>query len=392
MKFDLISIWIAGIATVFTPCVLPLIPIYLSVLLETQLSPIEGRSIKTRLIVLSNVLAFSVGFIIIFSLMGLSSSLVGSYLVKNKAYLSIVGGIIIFLLGLKFIGWLNIPFLDREIRYHGKFKTKSSLITAFLLGVVFALGWTPCVGPILGAVLTYTAAQTVNLWEGAFYLAIYGFGFATPLFLFSLFSSSITKFIKSFSDYLPKIERIIGVLIIGSGIYLIYSSFSIPSPIVDGKFKITVEDLKNSSYHSSNLMKTSPGASSLMPRMVEFYSPSCSICRQMIPILNVLKRECSSKGVEIIQIDITNPSNKPLLSKYGIRAIPTFVFLDKDGKEVSRLIGYQTIHSLQQHLAVLLGKDSCAGVQLLDIEELEGASKCEQSNKEVKYNPGECKL
>jgi cytochrome c-type biogenesis protein len=327
--------------------------------LGTPLASVEELDSKQRFKLLLNAALFSVGFIIVFTLLGLSATAMGAYLITNKVYFSLFGGLVVILFGLKFFGWLQISALEREARFSSqRWKTRFSSVNALLMGVVFALGWTPCIGPVLGSVLTFTASQTTDMAQGALYLFTYGLGFAVPLMVFAALASSATGIIRALSRQLPRLEKIAGVLLVGVGIFLMLDAVNVPTPQ-------KTAPLAYSTSPSSAVINPPLGTPSQKPRMVEFYKEDCSVCRQMMPTMNAFKRQCGAKGIEILQIDLSKPANAHFAADYKIRGVPTFVFMDTDGHEAARLIGYQPPHSLEQALAALVGDDRCDGLAMV---------------------------
>ncbi len=138
-----------------------------------------------------------------------------------------MGGFLIFLFGLKFLGYLNVDFLDYEKRLgHGKFNTNIRVLNSFLIGFFFAFGWSPCFGPILGSILTYTAISTSSALKGGEYLLIYSLGLATPLILLSLFLEPVINLFKKAKKWIPVIEKTTGVVLIVMGVAFIINKAS----------------------------------------------------------------------------------------------------------------------------------------------------------------------
>jgi len=351
IDLGLLGIFSAGLLTFVTPCVLPLIPIYLSALVGADISRIDSTARGQLLI---RALLFSLGFIAVFTLMGLTASAIGGLLVKHKAILSGAGAILILVFGLKFLGLIRIPFFDKIIRANdSKFQTRFGSINALVMGVVFAAGWSPCVGPVLGSVLTYTASNTASPIQGAAYLAVYGFGFALPLLVTAIFAEAGIKFLKRINPLLPKIERAIGVFLVLVAMLLIFD-------IVPALDATDSEEIQN------NELAAITGGN---PLMVEFYSSSCTICEKMEPVVDSLSNQCNGKMVEIKKVDISKPENKHYQQKFRLIGVPTFLFLSDTEKEVARLVGEQTEQTLKQALSALRGKP-CPGLAVFNEEGL----------------------
>ncbi len=337
---DFTKILFAGFGTYLTPCVYPLIPIYLSSLMGMDMENVKGIH---RGQLLARSLAFSLGFIMVFSIMGLGAAGIGRFLQEHRGIFQLVAGIFVLMFALKFLGVIEIPFMNRTIRKDDSKMQKVGLLSAFLMGFFFAAGWSPCIGPILGSVLTYTASQTADPFTGLLYLTTYGVGFAIPLILTAVFAESGVGFIHKTSRFLPWFERIIGVV-------LIFAALNFFSSLLSGY----------DTYKECSMMND-PLYPRGKPIMVEFYSKNCSICQKMKPIMDDIKSTCRARAVEIKELDISEPQYAHMKKSHHLLGVPTFVFLDEKGKEVSRLIGAQTTESLQQALSVLMG-EQCPAV------------------------------
>lgn len=191
---------------------LPLVPSYLAYV---------GGSANpsNRAVLLRNSLFFILGFSLIFIALGASASLLGSILHNNRDILMVVGGIIIILFGLVMVGVIRLSFLDRDTRqqYTGKASTPWG---ASLLGMAFAAGWTPCIGPMLGSILTM-ASMSTTLGEGVLLLSIYALGLGVPFFIAALAMSPLLAFNRKIGKYLPVIEKVAGVILIIAGILMV---------------------------------------------------------------------------------------------------------------------------------------------------------------------------
>ena len=348
MTVDLLSIFGAGILTFLTPCVLPIIPIYLAVLTGGDMAgPGAGKRGKIAL----RAAVFSSGFILVFTLLGLGASSVGAFLIDHRAILQAVGAVLVLLFGLKFLGVIRVPFLDRIVKLDDqKMQTRFGLVNAFVMGVGFATGWSPCVGPILGAVLTYTAASTSDPLTGVGYLGAYGLGFAVPLMVTALFAEVALKWIGRLSAHLPRIEKAVGILLL----------------VVAGSmlFDASHEMLHASSSPEDGVAYVDPNADGL-PVMYKFYADDCTVCHRVEPVVESIVAQCDQKGVRVISVNISEPENKHWISRYRLVGVPTFVFVDEAGHETARLLGEQTEQSLKQSLSALRGTP-CPGIELIE--------------------------
>ena len=350
---DLAWIFTAGTLTLLTPCVLPLLPIYLAILTGGASDAAPGqRSLVQRLDLLLSTAIFAAGFVAVFTLLGLTATSLGSLLTEHRNQLVLLGSLLIFLFGLKFLGLLRMPWLERHRQLDdSKLKTRFRRLNAGVMGVVFALGWTPCVGPILGSVLTFTASSTTDPLTGAGYLATYGLGFALPLLVLSLFADGARRLVRKLSPWLPRLEKATGLLLVVVGLTLMLGADRPPeacaAPAASAGARVTIQPPL--------------GQPTARPRMVEFVSSSCSVCRQMIPTVALVERDCGGRQVDVIKVDVDQPHNRALARSYQVRGVPTFVFLDPRGRQTSRMVGYQSLGTLRQALATLVG-ESCEGV------------------------------
>jgi cytochrome c-type biogenesis protein len=220
--------FIAGIVSFLSPCVLPLVPGYVSMLSGAsvdQLKDSAGGELMAR--VLRNSLAFVAGFTLVFVVLGASATWVGKFLLAQRVIFNIIAGIVVIIFGLHLTGLVKIPFLYREARLDAG-TPKRGLGGAFLMGFAFAFGWTPCIGPILAAILTL-AAQRETVFQGMFLLAIYSAGLAIPFLITSVGLSTFLKFYKGFRKHLQAVEVASGVLLIALGTLMAFNKLTIIS-------------------------------------------------------------------------------------------------------------------------------------------------------------------
>ncbi len=218
---------LAGLLSFLSPCVLPLFPSYLSFVAGVSYDELAGpgASARTRRAVLASALCFIAGFSLVFVALGLPFSLLGQALAKYQRTIGQVGGTFIIVMGLYVAGWLRIPFLMRYWKVEMKARPAGSL-GAFLAGITFAAGWTPCVGPILGAILTL-AGTVGKASTGVWMLLAYSLGLAVPFFLAAL---ALDRFLALFDRYkrlLPVVSTVSGVLMIAVGVLLVTDYFTV---------------------------------------------------------------------------------------------------------------------------------------------------------------------
>ncbi|MCX7796048.1 MAG: cytochrome c biogenesis protein CcdA [bacterium] len=210
----LLAFW-GGIVSFFSPCILPLVPVYLSYISGVSLQ--ELSSSKRTLMI--KVVIFILGFSLFFSFLGASASFLGNLLFFYRDLLNRIGGVILIIFGISFLGLIKIPFLYREARIN--FKATGGYIGAFLLGLVFALGWTPCVTPILSSIFLY-ATKEESIYRGILLLFFYALGIGMPFFLVTLFIDLFLRNMVRIRKILPYISYISGIFLIIMGVLLLY--------------------------------------------------------------------------------------------------------------------------------------------------------------------------
>jgi cytochrome c-type biogenesis protein len=217
----------AGLISFLSPCVLPLVPGYISLISGVGVEELKLQEGQLFRKVMLNSAAFIIGFSIVFITLGAISTEVGQILTQYKSLLARIAGAVIILFGLHLTGLFQIKFLLADTRLHG-LKGSSSVGGAFVIGFAFAFGWTPCVGPILGAVLGLAAVQD-TVWKGIFLLAIYSAGLAVPFLLTSLGIERFLKFYNRFKFHMHAVEVASGGLLIALGILLVMGRFALIS-------------------------------------------------------------------------------------------------------------------------------------------------------------------
>jgi cytochrome c-type biogenesis protein len=220
--------FVAGVVSFLSPCVLPLVPGYISMLSGASIEEMKndvGGQLLSR--ILRNSLAFVAGFSLVFVILGASATWVGKILLAHRTTFNIVAGAVIIIFGLHLTGLVKIPLLYREARLDTG-APRRGLTGSFLLGFAFAFGWTPCIGPILAAILAL-AAQRETVFQGMFLLAIYSAGLAIPFLLTSLGLSTFLKFYGGFRKHLQVVEVASGVLLIVLGVLMAFNKFTVIS-------------------------------------------------------------------------------------------------------------------------------------------------------------------
>jgi len=211
----------AGVLSFLSPCILPIVPPYLCFIGGVSLDQLEGENAEVRaarLRVFLAALAFVLGFGTVFVLLGAGAASAGNLITENRHILGPIAGSIIILLGLHFLGVFRISMLYREARFHVE-KKPVGLIGAYLVGLAFAFGWTPCVGPVLAAIL-FVAGSNPSPWAGASLLGAYAVGIGLPFLLAALAIGTFLRFMQRFRRYMGAVEKAIGGLLIVTGVLI----------------------------------------------------------------------------------------------------------------------------------------------------------------------------
>ncbi len=226
-SISILTAFLAGLLSFLSPCILPLIPGYISFISGASISELtdEKEIKKIKIKTMINSIFFIFGFSFVFILLGASATFIGKFLLSNIKFFSIIAGIIIILMGLHLTGLIRIKTLLYEKKIN--ITTKPIGISgAFITGFAFAFGWTPCVGPILAGILAIAGSkETVN--QGIFLLAFYSFGLAIPFLLTSYSLTLFFKFFNAIKKYLNVIELFSGILLIIIGILILTGSLTI---------------------------------------------------------------------------------------------------------------------------------------------------------------------
>jgi cytochrome c-type biogenesis protein len=220
--------FVAGVVSFLSPCVLPLVPGYISMLSGATMEELKaGASAALVARIFRNSLAFVVGFSVVFVMLGASATWLGRFLLAQRTIFNVVAGIIVIIFGLHLTGLVKIPLLYREARLDTG-APRRSLGGAFLLGFAFAFGWTPCIGPILTGILLLAANRDTVL-QGMFLLSVYSAGLAIPFLLTSLGLSQFLKIYGGFRKHLQAVEVASGVLLIALGILMAFNKLTMIS-------------------------------------------------------------------------------------------------------------------------------------------------------------------
>ncbi|MCD6269788.1 MAG: cytochrome c biogenesis protein CcdA [Deltaproteobacteria bacterium] len=227
-QVSLLIAFMAGVFSFISPCVLPLIPSYLTYITGISFDElVDNRSQSVRRRTLFHSLFFILGFTLVFVALGASATYVGAFFQENQVLIRRVGGVIVILLGIHITGVIKLNFLEREKRF--EFTDKPiGYFGSVLVGIAFAAGWTPCIGPILASILLY-ASTSENVGSGIILLIAYSMGLGVPFLISALAFNSFLTYFSKFNRYLRIVSIISGIFLIVIGFLLVFDYLSILS-------------------------------------------------------------------------------------------------------------------------------------------------------------------
>ena len=385
MDFDLVRIliaFIAGIASFLSPCVLPLVPGYISLISGVSVENLKEGSSSRRAVII-NSLAFNAGLSTIFLILGTTAGLVGSAITSNP-WVRIIGGAVIILFGLQLIGLLKISTLYKDTRFFSS-NEPTGIFGSVMLGMAFAAGWTPCIGPILGGIIGLAA--TSGGWKSGLLLsAFYSAGLAIPFLLTGLGINKFLGFYGKFRRHLHKVEVVSGVVLIlvgllvmsGKSTILTASAASLPNaeqlvvkfqnrwygnkPPIDDRNRTPIakfDPLPDVEFQTLDgkpfRLKELQGEVVLL----NFWATYCIPCREEIPLLNSLQGELQPRGLKIVgatldddaagvnayQKEVAKFEYQVLLGgsdakvQFQQSVLPTTLLIDRQGRIREKIIG-----------------------------------------------------
>lgn len=217
----------AGALSFLSPCVLPLVPPYLCYMAGVSVEDFKSGDLSEqpakRTTLVSTSFAFVLGFASVFVALGAGASAIGRLLLTWQSEIAVLAGVAIMVMGLNFLGVIRIPLLSREARFQTSGKPASHL-ASYVMGLAFAFGWTPCIGPVLGPILTLAGGRD-TVGDGAVLLAVYSAGLGVPFIAAALFSGAFMRFLARFRVHLGQVEKVMGGLLVIAGIMFLTGAF-----------------------------------------------------------------------------------------------------------------------------------------------------------------------
>ena len=216
MIVSLFIAFFAGFVSFISPCVLPLIPGYVSFICGTTLNELD---LKSKTFILKKSLFFCLGFSSVFVSLGATATFIGSFLLHNSQILSIISGVVIIFFSIYLLDFIQIDLLSKNFG-NANIKFSNNLLFPFIVGIGFGFGWTPCIGPILGSILAYASMEN-SIYKGVLLLGVYSLGLAIPFVVSSLIIKKFLIVSNKSKSYLNKIKKISGIIILITGILIV---------------------------------------------------------------------------------------------------------------------------------------------------------------------------
>ena len=222
--FSLPVVFGAGVLSFLSPCVLPLVPPYLTYMGGASYEQLRGNDRALQLRIIFTSLFFVLGFSVVFVTLGATATAFGQSFRQALPILTPIAGLLIIGMGLHFLGIFRIALLDRQVRHHGP-GVASGPLGGFLLGLAFAIGWTPCIGPVLAAILSVAANENSAL-QGATLLGVYSLGLGVPFVLAGMAIGPFMTFFAGFRKNLSIVEKLVGGLLVITGVLFLTGNFT----------------------------------------------------------------------------------------------------------------------------------------------------------------------
>jgi cytochrome c-type biogenesis protein len=384
-SYNALISFLGGILSFLSPCVFPLVPGYVSMISGVSIDQLKGETgstTKARRAVVINSLAFNAGISLIFLILGATAGFVGSAL-TNNVWIRVIGGLIIIAFGLQLIGVIKIGALYKDTRQFSN-NNPTGVFGSFTLGLAFAAGWTPCIGPILGGIIGLAA--TSGGWQSGLILsAFYSLGLALPFLLVGIFINQFLSFSKGFKKHLHTVEVISGVLLVAIGL-LVASGYVtvlnqsglanvLPNPEsylqLDEKKPETSQNEQNGGKPAKEFplapdvqFETLDGKTVNLGEMrgkvvlLNFWATWCVPCRSEIPALGALQKDFGSQGLSVVGVSFEDTASqvksfqKDLPMDYTVLTsgqqppeqlayvgLPTTFLIDRQGRIRQKIVG-----------------------------------------------------
>lgn len=373
-QINYIVVFLEGIFSFLSPCVLPILPVYLAVLSKS----VNEDTMRKRSVLIRNTLLFILGISTAFFILGTGISVFRVFLNTYMKWILIVGGLMIVGLGLFSIGDLNIPFLQRERRFHYQMKEMRPW-TAYLLGFTFSFGWTPCIGPMLASVLVL--ASTRHAVEGNILILLYTAGFTVPFLLIALFSEKMINLLDKLKKHMGKIQKIGGFILIVMGLLMFTKGITMPEYVQPSNEQQGSEKSQQIPMAPDFTLVDQYGQEHTLSDykgkvvFINFWATWCPPCKAELPDIEEIYREYGMNKDDVVILGMTFPNmdrekskeeiiefieeegytfptlfdeSMELAYKYYINAFPTTFLINKDGTVEGYASGMLTKETMKE--------------------------------------------
>lgn len=387
-------VFLEGVLSVFSPCVLPILPVYISILANSSISDIKDSRYEKK-ILLVNAFVFALGIGTTFFILGSTMNAFVQLLNRYKGWIMIIGGAVVFIMGAFYLDIVKIKFLMRERKFRFRYKSMSPF-SAFILGFFFSFGWTPCIGPILASVLAL-ASSSENMMASNILIMFYTLGFVLPFLIVAFFYNKLHKKVDFLKKHMDIIKRISGIIIVFIGAFLIVGGMQNIAYEKEQKIQNSLQEIENDSQaekeyseqknngtyiggSSSTIGNSAPdfkiydqngelhSLSEYRGKIVflNFWATWCGPCRREMPSIQELYKEYGENTGDVIILGLSTPDigsndsrediihylsdngydfptlideTKRTMFDYKISAFPTTVIISRDGNVVSNIAG-----------------------------------------------------
>jgi cytochrome c-type biogenesis protein len=389
--------FIGGLASFLSPCVLPLVPGYISLMSGVSIDHLksaEGSRVNARRAIIVNSLAFNAGLSVIFLSLGATAGLIGAA-ITNNVWVRVIGGLVIIAFGLQLIGVLKIGALYKDTRFFSSEKPRG-IFGSLMLGMAFAAGWTPCIGPILGGIIGLAA--TSGGWKNGLLLsAFYSAGLAVPFLITGLGINQFLSFYSKFRRHLHKVEVVSGIILILIGGLVMANRVTLLAssrlagwlPNLESKLKLSEPSPQPKTpgqtfqaapdVQFTKLDGSAFRLKDLRGRVVvlNFWATWCIPCRSEIPSLSAMQKDLEGRGLSVIGVsyddtaDLVQRFQKDIPQSYQIvlggrevgaqlpaSPLPTTYIIDREGRIRDKMIGERTRAAFESVIKPLLEESS----------------------------------
>lgn len=362
-QVNLILVFFEGLFSFFSPCVLPIIPIYLSMLSNSSTDIMKDKTFKNSTL-FKNTLFFTLGICTTFFILSMAIGAFSQFFIGNKELLMLIGGIFIIIMGVFYMGYVNIPLLQREKRFEMHSKDMN-ILSSFMLGLTFSFGWTPCIGPMLTSVLIM-ASGTQNILIGNALVLIYSIGFILPFIILAMFYKKLFEKFNNMKKHLGTLKKIGGILLIISGLIMSFNGINKINESTKDNYKAEVENKTENNkvraldftlydqYGKEHKLSDYKGKTVFL----NIWATWCPPCKAEMPHIEELYNEYNKNNEDVIILGVSTPNlgnegdekhiskflkdneytfpvvfdnNADLIYGYSIQSFPSTFIIDKEG-------------------------------------------------------------